>query len=365
MPGTRRSPSTAACRCPGGCPAPSTTAPPTSTASSTSRRATERPTRGDKVLLVPGHCDPTVNLHDWYVGVRGLGDRRRRVWRACGRWRPAARCSDFVRQRCEVATVKAIVQPSSPPDMVAHRAPREDAMTPEERQLIAGLFDRMRSYGAPDKDREAEALISAVGAGQSRRRLHARAVGAGAGAGPAGGQRPRRWSSRSSCAPWKERAPAPRSGSFLGGAVGQRPARRGAQRRSVPAGRRARDAVGLRRAVAPWSQGAAAGAAATAGTRRRPAAASCGRRWPRLRALPAAWCWPTAIRNMLGGGGAHASPSTLAGPREGADAEIPGRQRQRSRYRRTIPAPMMPTTIRATTAAATTASRSDAARLRL
>jgi D-serine deaminase-like pyridoxal phosphate-dependent protein len=28
--------------------------------------------RGDKVLLVPGHCDPTVNLHDWYVGVRGL-----------------------------------------------------------------------------------------------------------------------------------------------------------------------------------------------------------------------------------------------------------------------------------------------------
>ncbi|MGR3715377.1 MAG: DSD1 family PLP-dependent enzyme [Thermohalobaculum sp.] len=28
---------------------------------------------GDKLLLVPGHCDPTVNLHDWYVGVRGLG----------------------------------------------------------------------------------------------------------------------------------------------------------------------------------------------------------------------------------------------------------------------------------------------------
>ena len=33
-------------------------------------------------------------------------------------------------------------------------------MTPEERQLISGLFDRMRSYGAPDKDREAEALIA-------------------------------------------------------------------------------------------------------------------------------------------------------------------------------------------------------------
>ena len=25
---------------------------------------------GDKVRLVPSHCDPTVNLHDWYVGVR-------------------------------------------------------------------------------------------------------------------------------------------------------------------------------------------------------------------------------------------------------------------------------------------------------
>ena len=28
--------------------------------------------RGDKILLVPGHCDPTVNLHDWYIGVRSL-----------------------------------------------------------------------------------------------------------------------------------------------------------------------------------------------------------------------------------------------------------------------------------------------------
>ena len=25
---------------------------------------------GDKIRLVPGHCDPTVNLHDWLVGVR-------------------------------------------------------------------------------------------------------------------------------------------------------------------------------------------------------------------------------------------------------------------------------------------------------
>jgi len=26
---------------------------------------------GEKLKLVPGHCDPTANVHDWYVGVRG------------------------------------------------------------------------------------------------------------------------------------------------------------------------------------------------------------------------------------------------------------------------------------------------------
>ena len=31
----------------------------------------ESPVRcGDKLRLIPGHCDPTVNLYDWYVGVR-------------------------------------------------------------------------------------------------------------------------------------------------------------------------------------------------------------------------------------------------------------------------------------------------------
>jgi D-serine deaminase-like pyridoxal phosphate-dependent protein len=26
---------------------------------------------GDRLRLVPGHCDPTVNLYDWLVAVRG------------------------------------------------------------------------------------------------------------------------------------------------------------------------------------------------------------------------------------------------------------------------------------------------------
>ena len=29
------------------------------------------PALGETVWLVPGHCDPTVNLHDVYIGVRG------------------------------------------------------------------------------------------------------------------------------------------------------------------------------------------------------------------------------------------------------------------------------------------------------
>ena len=28
------------------------------------------PPLGEKILLVPGHCDPTINLYDWYVCVR-------------------------------------------------------------------------------------------------------------------------------------------------------------------------------------------------------------------------------------------------------------------------------------------------------
>src|SRR5205807_6118909 len=33
--------------------------------------ATDRLGLGDKLRLIPGHCDPTVNLYDWYVCIRG------------------------------------------------------------------------------------------------------------------------------------------------------------------------------------------------------------------------------------------------------------------------------------------------------
>lgn len=51
-----------------------------------------RPRLGDKVLLIPGHCDPTVNLHDWYVGIRGLGGGNARVESV---WPVAARGAVF------------------------------------------------------------------------------------------------------------------------------------------------------------------------------------------------------------------------------------------------------------------------------
>ena len=38
---------------------------------------------GMKVWLIPGHCDPTVNLHDWIVGVRN--GRVECVWPVSGR----------------------------------------------------------------------------------------------------------------------------------------------------------------------------------------------------------------------------------------------------------------------------------------
>jgi len=41
------------------------------------------PALGEKILLVPGHCDPTVNLHDWYVCMRG--GRVEALWPISGR----------------------------------------------------------------------------------------------------------------------------------------------------------------------------------------------------------------------------------------------------------------------------------------
>lgn len=41
------------------------------------------PEPGERVWLVPGHCDPTVNLYDWIVGVRNA--RVECVWPVAAR----------------------------------------------------------------------------------------------------------------------------------------------------------------------------------------------------------------------------------------------------------------------------------------
>ncbi len=41
-------------------------------------RSNARLSLGDKLKLIPGHCDPTVNLYDWYVGVRA--ERVEALW---------------------------------------------------------------------------------------------------------------------------------------------------------------------------------------------------------------------------------------------------------------------------------------------
>lgn len=55
-------------------------------------RCNDRPKVGDPMMLIPGHCDPTINLHDWYVGVRGLQTRDPRVETV---WPVAARGAVF------------------------------------------------------------------------------------------------------------------------------------------------------------------------------------------------------------------------------------------------------------------------------
>ena len=71
MRASRRSPSIRARRWSAPRPPQPTSAPPTSTAVRGVSAATNRLALGDKIRLIPGHCDPTVNLYDWYVCIRG------------------------------------------------------------------------------------------------------------------------------------------------------------------------------------------------------------------------------------------------------------------------------------------------------
>jgi len=57
---------------------------------------------GDKIRLVPGHCDPTVNLYDWYVGVRG--NRVEQLWPSP----PAARFTDTLATSGSLCSLRSL-----------------------------------------------------------------------------------------------------------------------------------------------------------------------------------------------------------------------------------------------------------------
>jgi len=187
-------------------------------------------------------------------------------------------------------------------------------MTPEERQLIAGLFDRMRSYGAPDKDREAEALIAqSVRANPDATYMLVQSVLVQEQALEAANARVLELEDQLRA---MEEPRGSRSGSFLGGAWNS--GRRGEEpRSSVPqVGSRATPSAYESRSS--WSQGA------PQPPLQQPAPAPSGGGFMKSALATAAgvaggMVLADSLRNMLGGGGAHASPSTLAGPREGAD----------------------------------------------
>ncbi|HEY5829029.1 MAG: DUF2076 domain-containing protein [Hyphomicrobiaceae bacterium] len=120
-------------------------------------------------------------------------------------------------------------------------------MTPEERQLIAGLFDRMRSYGLPEKDREAEALINqSVRANPDAPYMLVQSVLVQEQALQAANDRVTQLEDELRELRGDARAPA-RSGGFLSGVWGG--GRREEPRSSVPT-------IGARSAPAAWSQSA-------------------------------------------------------------------------------------------------------------
>lgn len=56
---------------------------PKSPGGASDHEISELPKVGDVLWLIPGHCDPTVNLHDFLVGVRK--GRVEEVWEVSGR----------------------------------------------------------------------------------------------------------------------------------------------------------------------------------------------------------------------------------------------------------------------------------------
>jgi hypothetical protein len=173
-------------------------------------------------------------------------------------------------------------------------------MTPDERQLITGLFDRMRAYDLPQKDREAEALINqSVHATPDAPYMLVQSVLVQEQALEAANTRVQDLEAR---VRELEGPPQQQSGgSFLGGLFGT--ARPDAERRSgsVPAiGSRAGSQPStLTPRPQPWSEPQQQ--ASGGGFMRSAMTTAAG--------VAGGMVLAEGIRNMLGGGSAHATPS--------------------------------------------------------
>jgi uncharacterized protein len=198
-------------------------------------------------------------------------------------------------------------------------------MTPEERQLIAGLFDRMRSYGAPDKDREAEALIAqSVRANPDATYMLVQSVLVQEQALEASNNRVQDLEEQLRAMEGAQEPRGSRSGGFLGGAWNS--GRRGEEApSSVPqVGARATPSAYENRS--PWSQSQGSYQPQPSQPQQAPPPAPSGGGFMKSALATAAgvaggMVLANSLRNMLGGGDAHASSSTLAGPREETDAK--------------------------------------------
>src|SRR5215510_7668835 len=189
--------------------------------------------------------------------------------------------------------------------MVGHHAPRRDAMNADERQLISQLFERMRNYGMPEKDREAEALIKElVRANPDAVYMLVQSVLVQEQALEATNARVQELEEQVRSMEESDRSRGARSGGFLSGYWGSRSAQE--PRSSVPqVGSRATPtAYGSRdEGRAPWSQSPAppqaspAQPAASGGFMRSALATAAG--------VAGGVLVADSIRNMLGGG-AHA-----------------------------------------------------------
>jgi hypothetical protein len=173
-------------------------------------------------------------------------------------------------------------------------------MTPEERQLIAGLFDRMRSYGLPEKDREAEALINqSVRANPDAPYMLVQSVLVQEQALQAANDRVTQLEDELRELRGDARAPA-RSGGFLSGVWG---GRREEPRSSVPA-------IGARPAPSTWAQSAPQ-QQQPAQAQQQPTGGGGGFMKSALATaagVAGGMLLADSIRNMMSGG-AHASPA--------------------------------------------------------